>query len=1025
MAANSAKQFRSSGTALMRVSTDPGDLPATADLDPHDPTGSLEWLRTAWSNPTVIDAVSQASSVLAAQVEAALAAGGPGKAKDIASLVRSVASYLLRWTGRATPFGLFAGVAPVRLGPRANVSRAGAHRPVAKADSRWLDGVIVSVEQYPELAGRLTVVANNTTTVRDGRLILLAGRGSSTGQRAAREVSLRATGAVRAALSAAARPIGLDTLSASLSVEFPAADPGQINTLLAELTKVGALLTSFRAAGTETDALGHLLQQLNEHGSEIPSVAPLREALRGIHADLVRHNDPDTPSDAASLRRATAGRMREVHDTGSSPLAVDVQAGYDLALPEAVFAEAEAAAELLIRLSPHPFGNPAWRQFHARFRARYGPGAHVPLFDLLSDAGLGFPAGYAGSSLGKPPTAPMTSRDVALLTLAQKAAVDRRREIALSAADIEALTAGDRAAVAPPSRVELAFTLHAPDVEAIDRGRFRIAVVAAPRPGASMVGRFLPVLGPGGAERLAETFTAGSGAIAAQLSFPPRRARSLNVTRTPAVLSHVISIAEHPGPGLSTIALDDLAVGADARHMHLVQVSTGRVVEPRVTHALEAGTNTPPLARFLAEISTARSAAYGVFDWGVAATLPYLPRLVSGRAIVSAARWLLTSADMPGRVATSEQWGKALAAWRDHWGAPAVLVLVEGELRLPLDLDQPICRTLLRAQLERVDQVELREAPSRDETAWIGRPHEIVVPLRRRTSAGPPDSRSQSPLRLVQLADTRFPGVSDYLCANVYGHPDRFDELLTAHLPTLREELRGVSRRVWYDRYRDTARPGTPQRLRLYVRLSSAREYSDAAGCIARFAGAMSEARLISHLELASYTPQYGRYGSTQLMEAAEAVFDADSRAALAQITAVRESGAPAQAICAVASLSLVRALTGDVRWLIDEVHHETGRLDPAIRDATFLLADGEHGRERVAQLSRGAVLLAAWDVRDEALAAYRLALGANDDRVRPARSLLHAHHVRVLGVDHKSERIVLRLARAAAQRLRHRADGR
>lgn len=1021
MATSSAKLFHSSGTALIRVSTDPGDLPATADLDPHDHANSLEWLRTAWSNPALIDAVTQASTVLAAQVEAALATDGPGKAKDIVSLARSVASYLLRWTGRATPFGLFAGVAPVQVGPCTKVARDGAHRPVAKADSRWLDGVVASVEQHPELIGRLTVVANNTATVRGGRLILLAGPGGSTRQPAAREVSLRATGVVRAALSAAAKPISYDALMTSLSEQFPAADPGQISTLLTELANVGALLTSIRPGGTETDPLGHLLQQLNEHGSNLPPLDPLHVALRDIHTDLARHNHPDETYDAASFRRAVAGRMRELRYLGS-PLAVDVRAGYDLVLPEVVFVEVEAAADLLIRVSPHPFGHPAWRQFHARFRSRYGPGAHVPLFDLLSDAGLGFPAGYAGSPLGKA-AAPQTKRDVALLTLAQRAAVDRRREVTLSATDVGALTVGDHAEAAAPSRVELAFTLYAPDVEAIDRGRFRIAVVAAPRPGASMIGRFLHILESGEADRLAETFSAASGALAAQLSFPPRRTRSLNVTRTQAVLPDVISIAEHPDPGLSTITLDDLAVGADARHMYLVQVSTGRVIEPRVTHALEAGTNTPPLARFLAEISTARSAAYGVFDWGAAATLPYLPRLVSGRVVLSTARWQLTSADMPGRAATSEQWDKALSEWRARWDAPAVLVLVEGELRLPLDLDQRISRTLLRAQLEHAGRAELREGSSEEEVAWIGRPHEIVVPMRRRAADDVPDSRRRASLRLVDPADTRLPGGSDYLCAHVYAHPDRIDELLTAHLPELWKSIRGIAPRFWYDRYRDSARPDTPQQLRLYVRLSSAQAYNDAAGCIATFASTRSAARLISHLELATYTPQYGRYGSTQLMDAAETVFTADSHAALAQITTVRESGTPAQAICATASLGIVTALTGDLQWLIDEIHHETGRIDPATRDTTFLLTDGKHGREHVAELPGGAALLAAWEARDAALAAYQLALNASDEDVRPTRSLLHAQHVRALGVDHESERTVLRLARAAAQRRRYTAD--
>jgi class I lanthipeptide synthase len=64
-----------------------------------------------------------------------------------------------------------------------------------------------------------------------------------------------------------------------------------------------------------------------------------------------------------------------------------------------------------------------------------------------------------------------------------------------------------------------------------------------------------------------------------------------------------------------------------------------------------------------------------------------------------------------------------------------------------------------------------------------------------------------------------------------------------------------------------------------------------------------------------------------------------------------------------------------------------------------------------------GEALTLAWDRRRSALAAYRARLrpaeGPHPDPV--LASLLHLHHARMVGINQNSERICLRLARAAA----------
>ncbi|MGY4102966.1 lantibiotic dehydratase [Nocardia sp. R16R-3T] len=148
------------------------------------------------------------------------------------------------------------------------------------------------------------------------------------------------------------------------------------------------------------------------------------------------------------------------------------------------------------------------------------------------------------------------------------------------------------------------------------------------------------------------------------MSFTPRKRRNENLVRSEQLVPHAIPIAEHRESGENLITMADLAVTADDRRFYLVQISTGRQVESRVAHALEASIQTPPLARFLADITTARASAYKAFHFGAAARLSYLPRVRYRRTILFGA---LATRCRCGAVALDRQWlgrieaGKLLA----------------------------------------------------------------------------------------------------------------------------------------------------------------------------------------------------------------------------------------------------------------------------------------------------------------------------------------------------------------------------
>ncbi|MGH3916088.1 MAG: lantibiotic dehydratase, partial [Pseudonocardiaceae bacterium] len=320
--------FRATGGALIRAVHHCGlPLPPWPDLtgvSPDRVTVWVDWLRRVWAIPQVADALGHASPQLDRQIRVLCAMDAPGVRRTRRAVV-SVARYLRRMTGRPTPFGLFAGVAPAAFGDQLHLRWGARHRAVARADAAWMADVIRQVEGCPEALGRLAVVVNSTVMVRGDHLIVP--HQPHTGERGtvAVEVSLRYTDAVRAAVEAARKPVRLDEVVEELVATFPLAMPVRVIAMLTELVSRRALITSLHAPSTEPDALGWLLEHLETAGvSTLAPIADLVAELKEIHLLLEQHNQ--TPADQSrAIRANVAARMRRLAHTPRHPVVVDLQ----------------------------------------------------------------------------------------------------------------------------------------------------------------------------------------------------------------------------------------------------------------------------------------------------------------------------------------------------------------------------------------------------------------------------------------------------------------------------------------------------------------------------------------------------------------------------------------------------------------------------------------------------------------------------------------------------------------------------
>ncbi len=962
---------------LLRASAAVVTLPRWPALS--DEAGCRLWLSEVW--PGVAAVVGYASPVLAARVVAILD-GAVVSGRDVRRATLAVVRYVLRF-GRSTPFGLFAGVGTAAVGTSAAVQWGERHRLVVRVDSRWLRQVVERLEACPGLLAQFDVVFSDAAEESGGRLTLPG----------AELVSIRNSAAVALVRGTAADPVRFGVLVDVLAEAFPSA--GDPSRMLLSLLDKGFLVSSLRAPSTVIDPLGFVVDRLRGLDTGTLPVASLVRELDEIHQAITAHNDD--PSEDA--RAAIVARLRRLVESARVPLSVDLRLDAHVQVPHAVAREMEQAAGVLARLVREHTGSRACRDYFAAFCDRYGTGTLVPLRTVVDpEAGLGWPRGYPGSP--EPSGRHVFSeRDRLLFALAAEATARGDRAIQLTDATVDSLvTAGGEPDEVPP-HLDMGARIHATSRAALERGDYTFTVVPG-RAAGTLSSRFAPLvpeLGP----VFAEVPTTVAGAVPAQLSFMPMFPRAENVARVPAYLPHVVSVGEHAGGG--AISVDDLAVTASRRRLHLVSLSRRRVVEPVVLHAL-APKQQPPLARLVGELSRALDGGWIGFDWGAAEALPFRPRVRFGRAILCAARWRLSRADLPAETA---RWDQALECWRRTWRCPSQVELRDFDQLLPLDLDVPAHREVLYRHLRANEDAVLVEAPEPGADGWLnGHAHTIVFPLtsQREPVPGP----RVDVLPVLGREHGHVPGSpgAAWLYAKLYVAEHRMNPFVVDELPLLLADL--GERACWFVRFPQACEGEDSDHLRLRIRVDS--DADKVLSTVTAWADRLRAAGRLNRLAFDTYYPEIGRYLA---IEEAEAVFAADSRFVLALLTH-RRGGEPSPlVVTAVSMFDVAVAFLGDRDQTAAWLAQQTPKATP----------ERVHV-EQVTRLTRGGMwcdipgwpeIATAHRDRAEAIAQYRRVLPEGADTDAVLHSLLHMHHNRALGVDRDCEAVCLRLARQAA----------
>ena len=969
------------------------DPAALADAIARDRAALRASLEETVTSPSFRDAVYVASPVLEAAID------GWRKDPDGERGLRaeqSLVAYLMRAAARPTPFGLFAGCTTGTVSEHTCLRLPGQdrYRRHTRLDMDYLWRLAVAVAEDPALRAGLTYRPNTSLYERGDRLLLLAA-GQGPGGRSYQLVAVEKTPYLLETLQRARDGAHLGDLVTALSSEEITVE--EAREYLAELIASQLLVPASRPKLTGPPPAGVLAAVLARQDATRSLAARLdavNAQLAGIDADGPGA-DPQRYRDAARL----LGNAPAVPDE-SRFVQVDLtKPAPGVTLGTGVLSELLHGAEIL-----HAFTRPGpeelLRHFRERFAERYET-REMPLAEVLDEEnGIGFGRRGAPGAETAPLLAGLPLRlyhqqpgvwrrqDTFLLGRLCRALAEGGREITISAADAAAIREG---ATPPlPGSCEALAAVAAESEEAVERGEFQVMLhsVSGP-PGVRTLGRFCHA--DAGLHEFVRAHLRAEEAIRPDCVFAEivhvPEGRVGNILCRPVLRDWEIPyLGDSGAPASRQLPLPDLLISVHGDRIMLRSRRLGREVIPRLTTAHNYLRSGSSIYRFLCALQCQGVAPSVTWDWGPLSSAPFLPRVVSGRVVLSRACWNLAEADLAAfREPRGSQLFAAVRRLQRRLGLPRYVALAEADNEMVADLDNVLSVEALAHQVRRQAQARLLELFPDPAQLCVSGPegrftHQLIVPLITEPSSSG-QGRAPTGQQAAARCPRRFPPGSEWLYLKLYAGAATADLVLRRVAPVLTETLgSGAADRWFFIRYGD---PDWHLRLRLHG--DPGRLTAQVLPRLHQALAPLTGSGQLWRIQADTYEREVERYGGEHGIGLAEQVFHADSEAVLAIVGLL--SGEAAAALRWQAALLGVDQLFGDLGLTMAEKREVARRARQGYgrefgAGKAFQRAVGQRFRRHRAALE---VLLDPQREPPPALAASRQVLRHRSAAIAPA----------------------------------------
>ncbi|HEY4307481.1 MAG TPA: lantibiotic dehydratase [Gemmatimonadaceae bacterium] len=822
---------------------------------------------------------------------------------------RALVRYLSRMASRPTPFGLFAGnsVGVVAEQTSLELGPSSEYRRFTRLDSGYLFALIESLGKDPSLAATLRFRPNTTLMLSAGRwryvewrLDQAAAEARAFYERTHHLVAVDDSRYLRLVLDRAGTEAGVTIESLASAVAEAGVPCEQAKAYIHRLVENQILLPELPLYVTGRDPLPAIEDAVRAFGA-----SEVADQMRAV-TDALAAIDTDGPGVHASRYEnvvqiletlpAKVDRARLLHVDLSKP-APAARLGAN------VIREITAGAELLRRFGRS--GDSLLDTFRHAFMARY-EGRQVPLLEALDEEiGVGFPIRGDASPDAEPllaglafpsrmdPTAFWGSREATLLQLLANALTAGSDEIVLTQRDIDGIATTNAPPPPLPNAYGAMVTIAARSEEALKRGDFRLLLSGISGPsGANLMGRFCHA-DETLTEKVREHCRAEEAldpdavfAEVAHLAHP----RAGNIVARPLLREFEITYMGRSGAPIDRqIPASDLLVSVEGGRAVLRSARLGKRVVPRLTSAHAFTRGNVGIYHFLCALQL-QGVAPTAWSWGPLAGSPFLPRVRSGRVVLSLARWQVPREELEllGK-ASGAALMRAVRTWRANRKLPRFVNVADGDNMLLVDLDNVLSVESFIQLVRQRGHALLEEVfPGDDELIARGPEgrfaHELLVPFVRSAPTAPAPAvgaKTQStPAQSdgLRIARQNAPG-SEWMYAKIYSGGPTADRVLSRAVAPL---VQRAMEQGWIDswffiRYAD---PEPHLRVRFHGACDALRE------CFLPALDAVVLGQLevpgVWRAQIDTYEREIERYGGDEGMLISEQVFHADSDAAVA-----------------------------------------------------------------------------------------------------------------------------------------------
>lgn len=805
----------------------------------------------------------------------------------------ALVAYLMRAAARPTPFGLFAGCTAGTIGARTRLRLDGRDRfrRYTRLDMDYLWALAKAVEADPGLRADLRYWPNSSGYDSGDRLMYAEARDGAAG-RAYHLVAVDKTPYLMRTLARAADGERLDVLAGELTSDD--ISEAEARDYLGELIDSQLLVADSQPPVTGAPPAEAMAATLASHASTADIGTRLFEVLAGLAAI-----DAGGVGASPEEYRRLAGNFDGLPATPDLSRFVQVdliKPPVEATLGPAVVADILRGVQVLHSLSRQP-GDSALVRFREQFARRYET-RELPLAQVLDEeTGIGFQTPGQTGSEGAPllaglpfPSHPegsesWTRRDAFLYRKLSQAIAGGHSEISIDAD--QAGARGGSAAPPLPGAFEVLAAVVAESDEGIEHGDYQVLIGSAGGPsGARLLGRFLHAdesLRQLAQAHLRAEELARPDCVFAEIVHLPQ-GRTGNILSRPVLRQYEIPYLGRSGaPASGQLPLSDLVVSVQGERIVLRSLALGREVLPRLTAAHNYAQGGLAVYRFLCALQNQDVMPGVMWDWGPLRDSPFLPRVVSGRAVLSRATWNLGEPELAAfRLPGGGSRFSGVQELRERLRLPRHVALADVDNELATDLDNVLCIEALAHQLRRrtaATLVELIPGPGQlCVTAPQGRyTHQLVVPFIRSAPARTGRPRPQTQ-HVAAAVERRFPPGSEWLYLKLFTGPATADQILLRAAPLLSASVDTGSIDSWhFVRYGD---PDWHLRLRLHG--SPEALLTDLLPRLRDLTEPLLRTGQIWRAQLDTYEREVERYGGPLGIGPAERIFHADSQAVIA-----------------------------------------------------------------------------------------------------------------------------------------------